>query len=114
MGPIPDGDCILDSKWIDTAVSFLESNAEFAVACGRRREIDPETSIYNRLIDMEWDTPVGEAKACGGDALMRVKAFYAGRWLQSVAHRRGRTRAVCATATGRVAYHAVRYRKDEA
>jgi GT2 family glycosyltransferase len=27
------------------------------------------------LCDMEWDTPVGEAKACGGDALMRVSAF---------------------------------------
>src|SRR5678815_4909091 len=30
---------------------------------------------YNRLCDMEWDTAVGEAKACGGDAMMRAEAF---------------------------------------
>ena len=35
----------------------------------------PEASIYNRLIDAEWDTPVGRARACGGDALMRVAAL---------------------------------------
>ena len=29
------------------------------------------------LSDIEWDTPVGEARACGGDALMRVDAFVA-------------------------------------
>ena len=27
------------------------------------------------LCDIEWDTPIGEAKGCGGDALMRVDAF---------------------------------------
>jgi molybdopterin molybdotransferase len=27
------------------------------------------------LCDIEWDTPVGEARACGGIALMRVAAF---------------------------------------
>jgi len=27
------------------------------------------------LCDIEWDTPVGETKACGGDAMMRVNAF---------------------------------------
>ena len=31
--------------------------------------------VYNALIDAEWDTPVGAAKACGGDALMRVAAL---------------------------------------
>jgi len=46
-----------------------------AVACGRRRERHPEATIYNRLCDHEWDTPVGEALACGGDALMRVAAL---------------------------------------
>jgi GT2 family glycosyltransferase len=32
-------------------------------------------SIYNTLCDIEWNTPVGKARACGGDALIRVKAF---------------------------------------
>ena len=30
--------------------------------------------MYNRLADLEWDGPVGESKACGGDAMMRVEA----------------------------------------
>jgi hypothetical protein len=45
------------------------------VVCGRRRERFPQHSVYNLLCDFEWDTPVGEAKACGGDALMRADAF---------------------------------------
>ncbi len=70
-----DGDCIVDCKWISTAFDFLNSNPTIAVVCGRRRELYPQQSIYNNLCDHEWDTPVGEAKACGGDALMRVDAL---------------------------------------
>ncbi|WP_083545458.1 glycosyltransferase family 2 protein [Sulfitobacter alexandrii] len=72
-----DGDCVLRTGWIDTARAFLEGHPQVAVACGRRRERYPEASLYNALIDAEWDTPVGEAKACGGDALMRVAALRA-------------------------------------
>ena len=42
------------------------------MVCGRRRELYPQQSIYNNLCDQEWNTPIGEVKACGGDALMRV------------------------------------------
>lgn len=70
-----DGDCELRPDWIATAMAFLEAHPEAAVACGRRRERFPEASVYNRLIDQEWDTPVGQARACGGDALMRVTAL---------------------------------------
>ena len=34
-----------------------------------------DKSIYNRLADIEWNSPVGEVKYCGGDAMMRVEAF---------------------------------------
>ena len=44
------------------------------MVCGRRRERFPESTVYNHLADLEWDGPVGEAKACGGDAMMRVEA----------------------------------------
>jgi GT2 family glycosyltransferase len=47
------------------------------VVCGRRRERHPEASVYNRLCDREWNTPIGRALACGGDALMRRMAFEA-------------------------------------
>lgn len=66
-----DGDCVLQTGWIDRATSFLDENLRAAVVCGRRRERFPEASIYNTLCDAEWDTPVGETRACGGDALMR-------------------------------------------
>lgn len=72
-----DGDCILVKSWLDAALSFIRENADVAVVCGRRRELYPNVSIYNRLADREWDTPVGEASACGGDALMRIDALKA-------------------------------------
>lgn len=70
-----DGDCELQPGWIDTACDFLDSTPQAAVACGRRRERFPEATLYNRMIDREWDTPIGKARACGGDAMMRMAAF---------------------------------------
>lgn len=70
-----DGDCVLQPGWIGTARAFLDRHGQAAVACGRRRERFPEASVYNRLIDAEWDTPVGRARSCGGDALIRTAAL---------------------------------------
>ncbi|MDZ4089101.1 MAG: glycosyltransferase [Tabrizicola sp.] len=69
-----DGDCRLQPGWLEAAEAFLSTRPSVAVVCGRRREIHPEASVWNRLCDAEWDTPLGQAKACGGDALMRVAA----------------------------------------
>ncbi len=70
-----DGDCSLDPDWLRRAARFLQENPRVAVVCGRRRERHPDASLYNRLCDIEWDTPPGEALACGGDALMRRAAL---------------------------------------
>ncbi|CAN5185227.1 hypothetical protein BH09PSE3_BH09PSE3_00140 [soil metagenome] len=70
-----DGDCALSPSWLSTARTFLDEHEDVAAVCGRRREVDPGASIYNTLCDLEWDTPIGEAEACGGDALMRVSVF---------------------------------------
>ncbi len=70
-----DGDCTFADGWIEAAVAFLQEHPRAGVVCGRRRERFPEASKYNRLCDLEWDTPIGEAKSCGGDALFRVEAF---------------------------------------
>ncbi|WP_417498663.1 glycosyltransferase [Methylophaga sp.] len=70
-----DGDCEVQSGWLSKALDFLESSDDYAVACGRRRERYPNSSVFNQLCDIEWNTPIGEALACGGDALIRVKAF---------------------------------------
>lgn len=70
-----DGDCELRDGWIEAALAEMETDARLAVVCGRRRERFPEATRWNRLTDMEWDTAVGDAKACGGDALMRRAAL---------------------------------------
>ena len=68
-----DGDCSLHEGFVAAALSAFENEADLMVVCGRRRERFPEASVYNRLCDREWDSPVGEALACGGDALMRLQ-----------------------------------------
>ena len=70
-----DGDCEIVPGWIETARSQLESRNDVAVICGRRRERFPEKSVYNRMADLEWDTPIGEVQSCGGDATMRCEVF---------------------------------------
>lgn len=70
-----DGDCEVQSSWLSKALGFLESSDDYAVACGRRRERYPNNSVFNQLCDFEWNTPIGDTKSCGGDALVRVKAF---------------------------------------
>jgi len=70
-----DGDCEMAASWLETAVESMKQNPDAVVVCGRRREKAAGRSLYNRLMDMEWNTPIGEADACGGDSLMRADAF---------------------------------------
>lgn len=72
-----DGDCELREGWISAALQAFQLHPAAVVICGRRRERVPDASIYNHITDREWDTPVGQAKACGGDALMRYDAVMA-------------------------------------
>ncbi|WP_318527931.1 glycosyltransferase family A protein [Defluviimonas sp. WL0075] len=69
-----DGDCRLAPGWIDTAAAFLSANPATVAVCGCLHELDVQASIYNRLCDWEWDTPIGRADACGGIAMMRQEA----------------------------------------
>jgi glycosyltransferase involved in cell wall biosynthesis len=70
-----DGDCELNVRWPAMAVEFLDQHPDVGVVAGRRRERHPEKSSYNRLCDIEWDTPIGEAAAVGGDFVVRVDAY---------------------------------------
>lgn len=72
-----DGDCAVVDGWLERAADFLASRPDVAAVCGRRRERHPEQSIYNQLCDLEWDAPVGESRACGGDVMMRLAAVEA-------------------------------------
>ncbi len=70
-----DGDCELVNGWLAHAREFLESHPDVVAVCGRRRERFPELSVYNRLCDLEWDTPIGQAQAFGGDVMIRAASF---------------------------------------
>jgi glycosyltransferase involved in cell wall biosynthesis len=70
-----DGDCELSDDWLSRANEFLQTDDRIAAVCGRVRELHRNRSPYNRLCDIEWDAPVGETAACGGNALYRVAAF---------------------------------------
>ena len=74
-----DGDCEIVDGWLTKAKETLQQSLDVAIVCGRRRERYPDKHIYNRLCDLEWDTPIGETKACGGDFMVRVSAF---DWVQ--------------------------------
>ena len=81
-----DGDCEVQQSWLPAALAIANSRPTLAVVCGRRRERFPEASVFNELCDIEWDTPIGNALACGGDALMRNEALkevggYDGRFI---------------------------------
>jgi GT2 family glycosyltransferase len=70
-----DGDCVLHPEWLATAIAALEDDPGTAAVAGLRRERYPERSWYNEMCAIEWNTPVGEAAAVGGDAVYRADAF---------------------------------------
>lgn len=72
-----DGDCILDPKWIPTALELARSDPSLAVVCGRVREMHATRSTAAMLLDVDWDQPVGDTRACGGIFLARATAFSA-------------------------------------
>lgn len=71
-----DGDSEMLPGWFSSAVKFLDAHPDVAAVTGRLRERHPERSIYNTLCAMEWEShPVGETRACGGNAMMRAAAM---------------------------------------
>jgi glycosyltransferase involved in cell wall biosynthesis len=72
-----DGDCELVAGWVDSGVEFLETEPKAVLVFGRLMERFPASSVYNRLADIEWDTPVGQVRSSGGIFLARVDALAA-------------------------------------
>lgn len=66
-----DGDTILNPHFVQTALEVLGSDESIAAVWGHRRELYPERSIYNRVLDLDWIYPAGNTDFCGGDVLMR-------------------------------------------
>lgn len=70
-----DGDSELAPGWLALATAHLMQHPQVAAVAGRLRERHPEATLYNRLCDAEWNTPVGEAEAFGGNACLRLDAL---------------------------------------
>ena len=70
-----DSGCGVLPDWITAALRAMLDRPTLAVVCGRLRERYREATIYNRLCIIEWNTPVGDVEACGGNALLRVAAL---------------------------------------
>ncbi|MGA2887883.1 MAG: glycosyltransferase [Terracidiphilus sp.] len=66
-----DGDTVLDPEFAQAACDALRREPSIAAVWGHRREIHPEASIYNRVLDLDWVYPPGLTDFCGGDVLMR-------------------------------------------
>ncbi len=80
-----DGDCEMLQGWLEASVHFLQVHPKVAVVSGVLTERFPDKTIYNTLCNHEWIMPFGNVKSCGGNALMRVKAFKeAGGFLDSL------------------------------
>jgi len=71
-----DGDTILDPRFVVDSLPAFD-DPQVAIVWGHRREIHPEASIYNRVLDLDWIYPPGPADFCGGDALMRTAVLEA-------------------------------------
>jgi GT2 family glycosyltransferase len=70
-----DGDCEVQSGWIDSGEAFLEATPEAGVVFGTQREKHPQASIYNTLVDIEWRVAPGEVASSTGNALCRARLF---------------------------------------
>lgn len=71
-----DGDTILHPDFVSAALKALD-DPHVAVVWGHRREIHPERSLFNRVLDLDWVYPPGPSDFCGGDALMRTEVLRA-------------------------------------
>jgi glycosyltransferase involved in cell wall biosynthesis len=69
-----DGDTIVAPEFVERALPEF-GNPRVAVVWGERREIRPESSVYNRILDLDWIHAPGFTEFCSGDALVRRVAL---------------------------------------
>lgn len=70
-----DGDTVVHENFPRAACDALLQDPSIAAAWGHRREIHPEASIFNRVLDLDWMYKPGFTEFCGGDVLIRRKAL---------------------------------------
>jgi GT2 family glycosyltransferase len=72
-----DGDCEIEKLWVGKAQRVMDDRPEIGVIYGVQKERHPERSLYNQLLDIEWDTPRGSVRSSGGLLMCRNKVFEA-------------------------------------
>ncbi len=72
-----DGDTMLHADFPRRAMETISLDPAIAAVWGNLKEIHPEASIYNRILDLDWIYPPGETEFCGGNVLMRKQAIEA-------------------------------------
>ncbi len=70
-----DGDCVLQPGWIEKGLAVTQDDLRVAAVSGIRSEAFADTSIWARLVDIEWSRAEGEVRYPGGDSLCRVAAL---------------------------------------
>jgi glycosyltransferase involved in cell wall biosynthesis len=70
-----DGDTILHPDFPRNAYDVISQTASLAAVWGNLRELHPEASLFNRVLDLDWVYPPGITDFCGGNALMRRQAL---------------------------------------
>ena len=70
-----DGDTVLHPDFLGEAFEVLLREPSVAAVWGHRREIHPEASLFNRVLDLDWVYRPGFTEFCGGDVLMRRRAL---------------------------------------
>jgi len=66
-----DGDTVLHPDFARRALEAIVADPTIAAVWGHRRELYPERSLYNRVLDLNWIIPPGFTPYCGGDVVMR-------------------------------------------
>ena len=70
-----DGDTVLHPCFLRAACDALSGDESIAAVWGHRREMHPERSFFNRVLDLDWIYPPGLTEFCGGDVLVRRAAL---------------------------------------
>lgn len=70
-----DGDCKVQGSWLSAGMQALADDPELGLVTGWRSEINPGATVYNQMCQVEWRRPAGPITACGGDMMVRVRAF---------------------------------------
>lgn len=72
-----DGDCTLAPDWLPAAIDSFNQDDKLAAVFGHLHEKNPDLSPYNKLCELEWRSPAGEAAdgEFGGIVMLRTSVL---------------------------------------